>query len=118
MVQGHDTAATSKRRSHEARNPRRSLGSSVTIINNDAMAQQLLQTSGPRVTITKLPSTMMDMSHEFKGAGVMGHPGAAVKIVFTKAGVCKFKTRFGGIPARCSRLTRRCRKSCGENLDH
>lgn len=70
-------------------------GSSITVVNNDAMAHQLLQTSGPRVTITKLHSTMMDMSHEFKGAGVMGHPGASVKIVFTKAGVYKFKTRFG-----------------------
>jgi len=71
------------------------LGSSITIINNDAMAHKLFQTSGPRVTITKVQSTMMDMSHEFKGSGVMAHPGASVKIVFNKAGVYKFKTRFG-----------------------
>jgi hypothetical protein len=55
----------------------------------------LFQTTGPRVTLTKGPSNMMDMSHEFKGAGVMAHPGASVKIVFTKAGVYTFKTRFG-----------------------
>ena len=30
-----------------------------------------------------------------QGVGVMAHPGASVKIVFTKAGVYKFKTRFG-----------------------
>ena len=70
-------------------------GSSVTIVNNDAMAHKLIQTSGPRVTITKAASTMMDMSHEFKGPGVMAHSGASVKIVFTKAGIYKFKTRFG-----------------------
>lgn len=70
-------------------------GSSVTIVNNDAMAHQIFQTSGPRVAIVKLPSTMMDMSHEFKGMGVMGRPGASVKITFTKAGIYKFKTRFG-----------------------
>ena len=70
-------------------------GSSITVVNNDAMAHQLFRTSGPRVTITKLHSTMMDMSHEFKGAGVMDHPGASVRIVFTKAGVYTFKTRFG-----------------------
>lgn len=70
-------------------------GSSVTIINNDAMAHQIFQTSGPRVVIVKVPTTMMDMSHEFKGIGVMGRPGASVKITFTKAGIYKFKTRFG-----------------------
>src|SRR5262245_55547303 len=70
-------------------------GSSITVVNNDAMAHQLFQTAGPRVVIRKGPSTMMDMSHEFKGAGVMAHPGASVRIVFTKAGVYTFKTRFG-----------------------
>jgi hypothetical protein len=70
-------------------------GSSITVINNDAMAHQLFQTSGPGVTITKVHSTMKNMSHEFKGAGVMAHPGAVVKIVFTKPGVYTFKTRFG-----------------------
>jgi plastocyanin len=70
-------------------------GSTMTVVNNDAMAHQLFQTSGPRVAIKKVSSTMMDMSHEFKGPGVMAHPGAAVKIVFTKAGVYKFATRFG-----------------------
>ena len=71
------------------------VGSSLTIVNNDAMAHKLFQTSGPHVTITKVASMMMAMSHEFKGSGVMGHPGASVKITFTKAGIYKFKTRFG-----------------------
>ena len=70
-------------------------GASLTIVNNDAMAHQIFQTAGPRVAIKKVSSTMMDMSHEFKGSGVMGHPGASVKMVFSKAGVYKFKTRFG-----------------------
>ena len=71
------------------------VGSSITVVNNDAMAHQIFQTSGPHVAITKVPTGMMDMSHEFKGMGVMGRPGASVKIVFTKPGIYKFKTRFG-----------------------
>ncbi len=43
----------------------------------------------------RVASTMMGMSHEFKGSGVMSHPGASIKIIFTKAGVYTFKTRFG-----------------------
>jgi hypothetical protein len=35
------------------------------------------------------------MSHEFKGMGVMAHPGASVRIVFSKPGTYKFTTRFG-----------------------
>ena len=70
-------------------------GSAVTVINNDVMAHQLLQTSGAHVAITKVPSTTMDMTHEFKGSGVMAHPGASVKLMFAKAGIYKFKTRFG-----------------------
>jgi hypothetical protein len=70
-------------------------GASVTIINNDAMAHQLFQTSGPKVVIAKVTSTMKDMSHEFHGMGVMGHPGASVRMAFSKAGVYTFKTRFG-----------------------
>ena len=38
---------------------------------------------------------MHDMSHEFKGTGVMAHPGAAVKVVFARAGAYTFTTRFG-----------------------
>jgi hypothetical protein len=45
--------------------------------------------------ITKVASSMMDMSHEFKGMGVMAHPGASVRIVFSKPGTYKFTTRFG-----------------------
>jgi len=70
-------------------------GSSITVVNNDAMAHQLFQTTGPRVAITKVASSMMDMSHEFKGMGVMAHPGASVRIVFSKPGTYSFKTRFG-----------------------
>jgi plastocyanin len=70
-------------------------GSTITVVNNDVMAHQLYQTGGPRVTITTVPSTTMAMSHEFKGAGVMAHPGAAVKVVFARAGVYTFRTRFG-----------------------
>jgi plastocyanin len=70
-------------------------GASVTIVNNDVMAHQLYQTAGPRAAIAKVASSMMDMPHGFKGTGVMGHPGASVRIVFSKPGTYKFRTRFG-----------------------
>jgi hypothetical protein len=70
-------------------------GSSITVVDNDVMAHKLIQTSGQHVAITKVPSTVKDLSREFTGAGVMAHPGAAVKVVFAKAGVYKFTTRFG-----------------------
>ena len=70
-------------------------GSSITVINNDVMAHQMFQTSGPQVAIKKVASTMMAMSHEFKGTGVMAHPGASVRIIFANAGTYTFRTRFG-----------------------
>ena len=70
-------------------------GSTVTFVNNDVMAHKLIQTAGPKVVIHKVPSTIMDMSHEFTGAGVMAHMGASVKIKFSKAGVYRFTTKAG-----------------------
>jgi plastocyanin len=70
-------------------------GSTVTFVNNDVMAHKLTQIAGPRVVIRKMSSTMMDMSHEFTGAGVMAHMGASVKITFSKAGVYRFTTEVG-----------------------
>jgi plastocyanin len=71
------------------------LGATATIVNNDVMAHKLVQTGGAKVAIVKLPSTMMDMSHEFSGPGVMAHMGASVRVTFAKAGVYTFMTRAG-----------------------
>jgi plastocyanin len=70
-------------------------GTTIVFTNNDVMAHKLVQTSGPRVTIKKVASTMMDMSHEFKGSGVMAHSGASVRVMFFKPGVYRFTTKAG-----------------------
>ena len=41
------------------------------------------------------PVALSAGSHEFRGSGVMAHPGASVKLVLAKAGVDKVKTPFG-----------------------
>jgi plastocyanin len=70
-------------------------GGTLTIVDNDVMAHQLVQTSGPGASIQKLPSTMMEMSHEFTGPGVMAHMGASIKVTFAKAGTYRFTTKAG-----------------------
>jgi plastocyanin len=70
-------------------------GATVTFVNNDAMAHKLIQTVGPKVAMRKVASSMLDMSHEFKGSGVMAHTGASIRVTFAKAGVYRFTTRFG-----------------------
>jgi len=70
-------------------------GTIVTFTNNDVMAHKLVQTAGTKVRIRSLPSTMMAMSHDLKGAGVMAHMGASVKVTFSRAGVYRFTTKAG-----------------------
>jgi hypothetical protein len=70
-------------------------GSVLTVVNNDVMAHKLVKTAGPKVRMHTVPSHMADMSHEFKGPGVMAHMGAAVHVTFSKTGVYRFTTRAG-----------------------
>lgn len=55
-------------------------GGSITFTNNDVMRHTLIQTKGAKVVV----------SH-----AKMGHMGATAKVTFSKAGVYKFKTKFG-----------------------
>jgi hypothetical protein len=70
-------------------------GGTITIVDNDVMAHKLVQTKGPRVSMRKVASTMMDMSHEFTGPGVMAHMGASLQVTFAHPGVYTFTTRAG-----------------------
>jgi plastocyanin len=70
-------------------------GSTLTVVNNDVMAHKLIKTAGPKVTMHTVPSHLGDMSHQFKGPGVMAHMGAAVHVTFSKAGVYRFTTKAG-----------------------
>jgi hypothetical protein len=70
--------------------------STLVVVDNDVMAHKLVRTSGPAVTMRKTGTTgMMDVSHEFKGPGVMAHMGAAVAVTFAKAGTYRFTTKAG-----------------------
>jgi hypothetical protein len=72
-------------------------GGSILVTNNDVMYHQLVKTSGPAIAF-KLVKTGMPMAGTVKlpfAAGMMGRPGASVKMTFRSAGVYKLTTKFG-----------------------
>ena len=72
-------------------------GGSLIITNNDVMFHQVVKTSGPAVSF-KLLKTGMAMKGTVKlpwPPGLMGRPGATLKVTFSKAGVYRLKTKFG-----------------------
>jgi hypothetical protein len=67
------------------------------ITNDDVMFHKLLRVSGPAVTV-KLLKLGTPVQHAVKlpwASGMMGRPGATIKVTFPKAGVYTFKTVFG-----------------------
>ncbi|MDX6413022.1 MAG: hypothetical protein QOH23_432 [Gaiellaceae bacterium] len=64
-----------------SRSARIASGGSVSFTDNDIMPHKLILTSGPAV--------------KFVGNAAMSHMGAAVKVVFPRAGTYRFTTRFG-----------------------
>ena len=71
-----------------------SRGGSVSVTNNDVMAHQLVKTSGPAVTITRL-SSGMGMGKSSASPAMLGRMGSAAKLTFTTVGVYRFTTRPG-----------------------
>ncbi len=71
-------------------------GGTVTVIDNDIMPHLLYQVSGPATTsIARVPSKVKDVRTPLKGAGLMAHMGASVKLRFAHAGVYVFSTKAG-----------------------
>jgi plastocyanin len=70
-------------------------GGSVRITNNDVMPHQLIKTSGPAVTYTRLTGGGMMVAKGTFPASVLAHMGASSKITFAKAGVYRFTTKPG-----------------------
>jgi plastocyanin len=64
-----------------SRTARVATGGSATFLDNDIMSHKLVLTSGPAV--------------KFVGNRAMGHMGASVKVVFTRAGTYRFTTKPG-----------------------
>ena len=72
-------------------------GGSLVVANNDVMFHKLVKVSGPAVTF-QLLKTGSPMKGTVKlpwAPGLMGRPGATVKVTFPKAGVYRLTTKFG-----------------------
>ena len=72
-------------------------GGSIVVTNNDVMFHKLVKVSGPAVKYTLL-KTGMAMKGTVKlpwAPGLMGRPGATVKVTFPAKGTYVFKTVFG-----------------------
>ena len=72
-------------------------GGSLVVMNNDVMFHKLVKLSGPAV-VFKLVKAGTPMKGTVKlpwASGLMGRPGATVKVTFPKAGVYRLTTKFG-----------------------
>jgi hypothetical protein len=72
-------------------------GGSLVVTNNDVMFHKLVKVSGPAVRYTLLKTgTAMKGTVKLPWApGMMGRPGATVKVAFPAKGTYVFKTVFG-----------------------
>jgi hypothetical protein len=72
-------------------------GESLVVTNNDVMFHKLVKVSGPTV-VFQLLTTGSPMKGTVKlpwAPGLMGRPGATVKVTFPKAGVYRLTTKSG-----------------------
>jgi hypothetical protein len=72
-------------------------GGSLVVTNNDVMFHKVVKMSGPAV-VFKLLKTGSAMKGTVKlpwAPGLMGRPGATLKVTFPKAGVYRLVTKFG-----------------------
>jgi hypothetical protein len=72
-------------------------GGSIVVTNNDAMYHRIFKTAGPPVGFKLLRvGTPMKGTVKLPWApGMMGRPGATLRVTFPKAGVYKLVTKFG-----------------------
>lgn len=72
-------------------------GGSLIVTNNDVMFHKLVKVAGPAV-VFKLVRVGSPMKGTVKlpwAPGLMGRPGASVKVTFPKPGVYRLTTKFG-----------------------
>jgi hypothetical protein len=76
---------------------RLSKGGSVAITNNDVMYHRLVKVSGPAVSykLVKTGAPMKGTVRQPWAPGMMGRPGATIKVTFPSSGVYRLVTRFG-----------------------
>jgi hypothetical protein len=71
-------------------------GGSLTVTNNDLMAQELVETAGPAVRQQlvrrgNMAMSAMGMEMGHGGPYTMAHMGATLRVMFPKAGTYRFK---------------------------
>jgi hypothetical protein len=72
-------------------------GGSIVVTNNDVMYHQIVKTAGPTI-LFKLLKAGTPMKGTVKlpfTRGMMGRPGATLKMTFPNAGVYRLTTKFG-----------------------
>jgi hypothetical protein len=72
-------------------------GGSIVVTNNDVMFHRIVKISGSPILFKLLTAgTPMKGTAKLPWApGLMGRPGATVKVTFSKPGVYKLMTKFG-----------------------
>ena len=72
-------------------------GGSLIVTNNDVMFHKLVKVAGPAVVfkLVKVGSPMKGTVKLPWAPGLMGRPGATVKVTFPKPGVYRLLTKFG-----------------------
>jgi plastocyanin len=70
-------------------------GGSVTVTNNDVMPHQLIKSSGPAVSYTRVARGGSMGMHGTYPPTMLGRMGAVTSITFSKPGVYRFTTKAG-----------------------
>jgi hypothetical protein len=72
-------------------------GRSLIVTNNDVMFHKLVKMAGPAVVfkLVKVGSPMKGTIKLPWAPGLMGRPGATVKVTFPKPGIYRLMTKFG-----------------------
>jgi hypothetical protein len=73
-------------------------GGWISVTNNDVMPHQLVKTSGPAVTITRLGAGTAAKGMGLKGnfpPAMLARMGAAARLTFSKVGVYRLTTKAG-----------------------
>lgn len=70
-------------------------GQAIDVTNNDVMSHELVETSGPKVTYTRVTlGAPMGRTRTYPPA-MLARMGATTKITFARAGVYRFTTKAG-----------------------
>jgi hypothetical protein len=70
-------------------------GATLRVINYDVMPHRLVKLVGPAVTMRNGTTMRMMSRYVSRDPGLMNHMGATTKVIFSKPGTYRFRTRAG-----------------------